>query len=142
MIKAIYPRAVTLACKGGNKVLPILVKICSQEETDELAAQVSNFLMQERMPMTLPASRSSVEALENVSLDLEGLDSMVCAICFQDLSSGSQVVVSRMPCSHVFHEGCIVEWLKHNHLCPLCRFEMPMSSLSDYIGSTFCPHQI
>ncbi|CAN6380599.1 unnamed protein product [Urochloa humidicola] len=31
-----------------------------------------------------------------------------------------------MPCSHTFHEHCILEWLRRNTACPLCRHHLPM----------------
>ncbi|KAK7849382.1 e3 ubiquitin-protein ligase rduf1 [Quercus suber] len=30
-----------------------------------------------------------------------------------------------MPCSHIFHRQCIVEWLNNSHCCPICLFKMP-----------------
>uniref|UniRef100_A0A0A8Y3I5 RING-type domain-containing protein n=1 Tax=Arundo donax TaxID=35708 RepID=A0A0A8Y3I5_ARUDO len=30
-----------------------------------------------------------------------------------------------MPCSHGFHERCIMGWLRVSRLCPLCRFALP-----------------
>ncbi|MBA0746043.1 hypothetical protein Gogos_008591, partial [Gossypium gossypioides] len=55
----------------------------------------------------------------------EGLNSTnkECAICLDEFSEGDEV--ASMPCTHVFHDGCIIKWLKTNHLCPLCRFQMP-----------------
>ncbi|MBA0720931.1 hypothetical protein Golax_008526 [Gossypium laxum] len=55
----------------------------------------------------------------------EGLSSTnkECAICLNEFSEGDEV--ASMPCTHVFHDGCIVKWLKTSHLCPLCRFQMP-----------------
>nr|KJB59286.1 hypothetical protein B456_009G247300 [Gossypium raimondii] len=55
----------------------------------------------------------------------EGLNSAnkECAICLDEFSEGDEV--ASMPCTHVFHDGCIIKWLKTNHLCPLCRFQMP-----------------
>ncbi|KAK5832215.1 hypothetical protein PVK06_016015 [Gossypium arboreum] len=50
----------------------------------------------------------------------EGLNSTSkeCAICLDEFSEGDEV--ASMPCTHVFHDGCIVNWLKNNHLYPLC----------------------
>ncbi|KAK8298386.1 hypothetical protein V6Z12_D05G251400 [Gossypium hirsutum] len=55
----------------------------------------------------------------------EGLNSTnkECAICLDEFSEGDEV--ASMPCTHVFHDGCIIKWLKTSHLCPLCRFQMP-----------------
>ncbi len=32
------------------------------------------------------------------------------------------VVFVKLECGHVFDELCILEWFKHAHTCPLCRF--------------------
>ncbi|PPR83432.1 hypothetical protein GOBAR_AA37282 [Gossypium barbadense] len=55
----------------------------------------------------------------------EGLSSTnkECAICLDEFSEGEKVV--SMPCTHVFHDGCIIKWLKTSHLCPLRQFQMP-----------------
>ncbi|XP_059654263.1 uncharacterized protein LOC132300978 [Cornus florida] len=71
----------------------------------------------------LSASKSSVEALENVVAD--GSDSLDrCMICLEKFHVGIEVV-TRMPCFHVYHGNCIVRWLQTSHFCPICRFQMP-----------------
>ena len=45
-----------------------------------------------------------------------------CAICLEVLARGSQV--SRMPCSHLYHQDCIFSWLERNRSCPLCRYQI------------------
>ncbi|KAI9175025.1 hypothetical protein LWI28_026318 [Acer negundo] len=49
-----------------------------------------------------------------------------CVICLEEISIGSEA--TRMPCSHVYHQDCIVTWLKQSNHCPLCRFQMPVNS--------------
>ncbi|KAE8685315.1 hypothetical protein F3Y22_tig00111099pilonHSYRG00181 [Hibiscus syriacus] len=46
-----------------------------------------------------------------------------CMVCLEELGVGFEA--SQMPCSHLFHGGCIERWLKQSHYCPICRFEMP-----------------
>ena len=43
-----------------------------------------------------------------------------CAICLQGFSYGSEV--AKLPCSHVYHFGCVLEWFVQRGTCPLCRF--------------------
>nr|CAB3463023.1 unnamed protein product [Digitaria exilis] len=38
---------------------------------------------------------------------------------------GKKQSARTMPCSHGFHERCILPWLRVSRLCPLCRFAMP-----------------
>ncbi|KAK4769012.1 hypothetical protein SAY86_027162 [Trapa natans] len=78
----------------------------------------------------VPATPSSIQALETFPADrLEDDDH--CTICVDEFdrtiteSGGSSEEITMMPCSHKYHSRCILEWLKLNHVCPLCRFELP-----------------
>ncbi|KAL4333646.1 hypothetical protein GQ457_07G004080 [Hibiscus cannabinus] len=73
----------------------------------------------DKTPETIPASEAAVEGLEEVKVD----NTIDCAICLDGLSSGCKA--KRMPCSHVFHGDCIVNWLGISNICPTCRFELP-----------------
>jgi hypothetical protein len=56
---------------------------------------------------------STVEALKEVQIDQEVVE---CAICLQGL-----LVAAKLPCSHVYHRSCVVEWFVKSDSCPLCR---------------------
>jgi len=74
------------------------------------------------------AASVSVEALQfrrPTSMESE----TACAICYEGLESANGGRVVTMPCdaSHVFHEGCIKQWLLgHDDSCPLCRRALPV----------------
>ncbi|XP_050231808.1 uncharacterized protein LOC126680685 [Mercurialis annua] len=71
------------------------------------------------------ATKSSIEKLERVVLNDIADSSRSCTICIKEMEVGMEVI--RMPCLHLYHEDCIVEWLeKYSHSCPLCRYEMPV----------------
>ena len=46
-----------------------------------------------------------------------------CPICFEDVPEN--VYVARMECNHIFHEACLLQWIKSGHTmcnnCPKCR---------------------
>mmetsp|Transcript_25509 Transcript_25509/g.62677 ORF Transcript_25509/g.62677 Transcript_25509/m.62677 type:complete len:413 (-) Transcript_25509:64-1302(-) len=45
-----------------------------------------------------------------------------CSICLLDYAEGDAICWSHnRRCNHHFHKGCMVEWLKSNNECPLCR---------------------
>ncbi|KAL5826471.1 hypothetical protein ACOSQ4_018268 [Xanthoceras sorbifolium] len=91
----------------------------------------------------VPASESSVKTLikrvrveeaaaaagdgekqeSNKKLVSDDESQMNCSICMEQL--WAVTYATAMPCSHVYHGDCIVQWLKQNHFCPLCRYEMP-----------------
>ena len=91
------------------------------ETMDEVVSYSLEDGMDVDVDMVIPATKASIEALEK----LEGLNSMgKCMICLEQLSLEDEVC--RMPCSHVYHADCIIQWLKKSHMCPLCRFKMPV----------------
>lgn len=58
-----------------------------------------------------------------------------CIICREDYAEAQQscgdqdapsahVSVIQLGCKHVFHEECIISWLKNNGTCPICRFSV------------------
>ncbi|KAJ1268954.1 hypothetical protein BS78_07G172700 [Paspalum vaginatum] len=71
-----------------------------------------------------PAARSAVEALPSavVAAGEEG-EADECAVCKDGFAAGQRV--RRLPCSHRYHDECIVPWLQVRNSCPLCRFELP-----------------
>ena len=74
-------------------------------------------------PKSIPATKSSVEALEKIMFQPSSNSTQECSICLEEFQTG--FVVTRMPCSHVYHGNCIAKWLQTSHFCPLCRHPMP-----------------
>ncbi|XP_050893801.1 NEP1-interacting protein-like 2 [Lathyrus oleraceus] len=78
----------------------------------------------------IPASKDAIERIKTTcDLNVTKLrDILCCTICmdefeFDDINETSNICT--MPCSHVFHEQCIVKWLQTSNTCPLCRYSMP-----------------
>jgi E3 ubiquitin-protein ligase RNF115/126 len=75
---------------------------------------------------TPPASKTAIEALPTMKVTEEMMKSEMnnqCAVCKDEFESGEEV--KGMPCKHVFHEDCIMPWLKMHNSCPVCRYELP-----------------
>ena len=45
-----------------------------------------------------------------------------CCICQSEIELGSKTVL--LPCGHMYHWECCLQWLKTNNTCPICRFEI------------------
>ncbi|GJN03848.1 hypothetical protein PR202_ga21334 [Eleusine coracana subsp. coracana] len=71
-----------------------------------------------------PAARSVIEALDSavVAAGDEG-EGEECAVCRDGVTAGQRV--KWLPCSHLYHDECILPWLQVRNSCPLCRFELP-----------------
>ena len=45
-----------------------------------------------------------------------------CPICIEEMKiEPGQEDLAYMNCEHTYHKDCIVEWLKINSTCPICR---------------------
>jgi len=64
-------------------------------------------------------SDSVLKSLVEKEVDLLIIGSN-CPICVCDFESGEKAIT--LNCTHVFHAGCITEWLtKHSQTCPMCK---------------------
>ncbi|XP_058089312.1 E3 ubiquitin-protein ligase SDIR1-like [Magnolia sinica] len=106
--------------------IEVLILVKEDEDGEEtLAAALRESIddMAYQRTSAVPTSKYSIEALERMTFNKGKYDEIKCAICLNDFSTGMEVI--RMPCSHVFDSECIIQWLEKNHVCPICRFEMP-----------------
>ena len=62
-----------------------------------------------------PSSEIAVQAASDPTLAR-------CPVCLCDLESGE--CCRRLPCLHMFHKGCIDDWLKRNRSCPVCKTDI------------------
>ena len=56
------------------------------------------------------------------SKHLDDADTKTCSVCQEDFALGEMATL--LPCGHLFHGKCIVQWLEKNRTCPLCRKEV------------------
>lgn len=61
-------------------------------------------------------------------------DDKKCIICLEDFEAKEVVMVT--PCNHMFHEDCILPWVKSHGKCPVCRFVIYEKKLERGASST------
>uniref|UniRef100_A0ACD5ZPJ9 Uncharacterized protein n=1 Tax=Avena sativa TaxID=4498 RepID=A0ACD5ZPJ9_AVESA len=71
-----------------------------------------------------PASAASIAAVPTVEVSEHAA---VCAICKDDLPLAA--TARRLPCGHLYHSICIVQWLEMHNSCPVCRSCLPSTDL-------------
>ncbi|KAK9088525.1 hypothetical protein Scep_027607 [Stephania cephalantha] len=115
---------------GRKKMdMEVRIQVCYEFEyfCDELEMlQLAILESAREEPKFVPASKSAIDKLEKVVLEVDAISDGCCdcRICLEELKVGAEA--TRMPCSHMFHPSCIVEWLETSHVCPLCRFKLPV----------------
>lgn len=71
-----------------------------------------------------PVSMAAMDRLPEDMLTRESIarlpaDARQCCICLEDFAAGE--VVTRLPCLHMYHSACIVDWLQESGWCPICK---------------------
>lgn len=93
---------------------------------DQLRFSVEQLLQQlVAAPKTKPVSKEVIDELpQTIVNDVNKLSSEKknCVICFTDFENGDKTVV--LPCIHLFHYDCIVQWFESHNTCPVCKFEI------------------
>lgn len=77
-----------------------------------------------------PASTKAIRQLPTVSVTPEDLvdeNNRECCICFEEHQLHDKVM--RLPCAHIYHPKCIMEWLNRHCTCPVCRYELPTDNV-------------
>ena len=80
-----------------------------------------------------PASKKVIENLDKITVNEDNLknlrkdsgisDDNSCAICKDNFEINQNLIY--LPCKHLFHDECILPWLKERNSCPTCRHELP-----------------
>jgi hypothetical protein len=65
----------------------------------------------------------------DLDIHLDLMYSELCAVCLVDSETGPDEAVE-LPCSHLFHSGCIARWFGRASTCPTCRREIPEPFIS------------
>jgi hypothetical protein len=71
-----------------------------------------------------PAKKDKVDAIPVVDATQETVNENVdgCTVCKDAFKVGDKL--RRLPCKHLFHENCIIPWLKLHDTCPTCRYHV------------------
>jgi len=68
-----------------------------------------------------PASSEVVELLPRVRINADHAGE-VCTVCQDEFECNTTAI--RLPCAHLFHNDCILPWLKEHNSCCTCRYEL------------------
>jgi len=78
-----------------------------------------------------PASKKAIEKLKKFKMnekyckknDKGELEQPSCSVCLDEIKMDGETLL--IPCGHMYHSECILNWLSQNNTCPVCRFELP-----------------
>lgn len=85
-------------------------------------------LEQPSQPATSSAALKSLPVIKIAQKDIESEQDSECVVCLEKFQIGD--AATRIPCGHLFHEGCVKKWLANSNQCPICRYELPTDSTS------------
>ena len=73
-----------------------------------------------------PLTKIMKRKLREIPLSLDQICSQPsCPICSEDFVVDETTLC--LPCSHLFHKNCVMQWLESKKTCPICRYEMTNS---------------
>lgn len=95
--------------------------VWSQAGLDNIITQLMEQAQARNAPP--PASEDVLNSLPMHKIGEDEVNNgMECAVCKEDFVLSEDVITLR--CAHVFHNSCILPWLKVNGTCPVCRYSL------------------
>jgi hypothetical protein len=122
----------------------VLKPICSIVNSEVAVDDQDSFdviisrLMEEYRPRSLPTAltiRNNLPLYKvrpaNASGEPRGDEAFAtaqdpCSVCHEEFLEGNRV--AELPCSHCFHQSCLVPWLETHNTCPVCRIDLPFEN--------------
>jgi E3 ubiquitin-protein ligase RNF115/126 len=118
--------------RTSSGFLDFIINILGMNGEDDNMESIINYIMQHDTNRygNPPASKFAIDSLERVICDINCLNSLKketnsensCAVCKDEFELNQGLIY--LPCKHIFHDGCILPWLKERNSCPTCRFEL------------------
>ncbi|KAM7363138.1 E3 ubiquitin-protein ligase Iruka [Cochliomyia hominivorax] len=116
-----------------------------REGLDTIVTQLLNQMETSGPP---PLAKDKIEDIPKVDITNEEVErKLQCSVCWEDFKINEKV--RKLPCSHLYHEDCIVPWLNLHGTCPICRKslngdeeddnDVHMDSADDHRISTAAP---
>ncbi|GMR32711.1 hypothetical protein PMAYCL1PPCAC_02906, partial [Pristionchus mayeri] len=72
-----------------------------------------------------PTSQKELDGLPRKKVEETDKGHDSCPICLAAFEEDKECTLIEMPCKHLFHEKCVLAWLKQTNSCPSCRMKMP-----------------
>lgn len=88
-----------------------------QQGLDTIVTQLLNQMDNAGPP---PLEKEKIDEIPKCEITQEQVSSKLqCSVCWEDFQLSEKV--RQLPCSHVYHEDCILPWLQLHGTCPVCR---------------------
>ncbi len=99
----------------GDRGLDNIITQCNLSNVIVVMEQYAN----QNMPP--PAPKEAIDSLPKIKIQMQTLgDNTACPICQDDFKQDEEGV--KLPCNHLFHPNCVVEWLKVNGNFTILKF--------------------
>lgn len=60
-----------------------------------------------------------------------------CPVCLEDFELKEYIAICH--CTHCFHMKCLLEWLRHKNMCPMCKAPVQSGCVSERTGLVSMP---
>lgn len=118
--------------RSSSNFLDMIVNILGMNNQDEQSMEsIINYIMANDTNRygNPPASKHTLDSLEKILVSDENMKKFgvdhesSCSVCKDEFELEQNLL--NLPCKHIFHDECIMPWLKERNSCPTCRHELP-----------------